>query len=189
MDALFGHCLRKGNIDAAVANPFDEEIGIADIDDQPYEESVLGHVADQLYFESINAIDDVLSPLKNHNDLSRFQNNITTYVSPMTKHLNDDIEENSPSRIRHHNAESLRASRKNMISIIDYIISIGDIEEDPQSAFLFDKMEKSLQKFKLELQQRTISQSKTPPCKGMIEFPAFNGPKKKTEPRLKGFGG
>ena len=55
----------------------------------------------------------------------------------MTKRLHDDIEENSPSRIRHHNAESLRASRKNMISIIDYIISIGDIEEDPKSAIFF----------------------------------------------------
>ena len=75
-----------------------------------------------------------------------------TYVSPMTKRLHDDIEENSPSRIRHHNAESLRASRKNMIAIIDYIISIGDIEEDPQSAILFDKMEKTLQKMKLEFQ-------------------------------------
>jgi len=76
-----------------------------------------------------------------------------------------------------------------MISIIDYIISIGDIEEDPQSAILFDKMEISLQKFKMELQQQKIPQPKTPPRKGMIEFPAFNGPKKKPEPRLKGFGG
>jgi len=112
MDDLFGHCLRKGNIDAAVANQFDEKIGIADIEDRPYEESVLGHVADQMYFESANAIDDVLSPHNNHNDLSRFQNNIMTYVSPMTKRLHDDIEENSPSRICHHNAESLQASRK-----------------------------------------------------------------------------
>jgi hypothetical protein len=40
-----------------------------------------------------------------------------------------------------------------MISTIDYIISFGEIEEDPQSAIMFDKMEKSLQKFKLELQQ------------------------------------
>ena len=101
----------------------------------------------------------------------------------------DDIVANSPSRVRHHNAESLRASRKNMISIIDYIISIGEIEEDPQSAIMFDKMEKTLQKFKLELQQRKLLQPKTPPRKGMIEFPAFNGPKKKPEPRLKGFGG
>ena len=37
---------------------------------------------------------------------------------------------------------------------VDYIISIGDIEEDPQSAILFDKMEKTLQKIKLELQQQ-----------------------------------
>ena len=108
MDDLF---LRKGNIDAAVANKFNEEIKIADLDDEPDEESLLGHVADQLYFDSANAIDDVdvLSSLQNHNDLSRFQNNIMTYVSPMTKRLHDDIEENSPSRIRHHNAESLRA--------------------------------------------------------------------------------
>ena len=128
--------LEKRKLDAAVANQFDEEIGIADIDNQPYEESVLGHVADQLYFESANAIDDVLSSLKNHNDLSRFQNNIMTYVSPMTKRLHDDIEENSPSRIRHHNAVSLRASRKNMIDNIDYIISIGDIDKDQQAAMI-----------------------------------------------------
>jgi hypothetical protein len=73
------------------------------------EESILD------YFDNANAIDDVISPLKNHTDLSRFQNNIMTYVSPMTKRLHNDIEENSPSRIRHHNAVSLRESRKNMI--------------------------------------------------------------------------
>ena len=87
---------------------FDEGIVIDDTDDQPYEESELAYVADELYFESGNAFDDVLSPLKNHKDLSRFQNNITTYVSPITKRLHDDIEENSPSRICRHNAESLR---------------------------------------------------------------------------------
>ena len=54
---------------------------------------------------------------------------------------------------------------------------------------MFDNTEKTLQKFKLELQQRKLSQPKTPPRKGMIEFAAFNGRKKKSEPRLKGFGG
>ena len=99
LDDLF---LRKGNIDAAVSNKFNE--GITDIDDEEQdEESILD------YFDNANAIDDFISPLKHHNDLSRFQNNIMTYVSPMTKRLHDDIEENSPSRIRHHNAESLRA--------------------------------------------------------------------------------
>jgi len=172
-----------------VTKTFDEGIVIDDTDDQPYEESELAYVADELYFESGNAFDDVLSPLKNHNDLSRFQNNITTYVSPMTKRLHHDIEQNSPSRICHHNTESLRASRKNMMNNIDYIISIGDIEEDSQAAMLFDKMETSIEKIKLEFQQLKLSHPKTPPRKGMIEFPAFNGPKKKPESRLKGFGG
>ncbi len=36
---------------------------------------------------------------------------------------------------------------------------------------------------------RNFPTPKTPPCKGMIEFPAFNGAKKKPEPRLKGIGG
>ncbi len=78
-------------------------------------------VEDQLYFESANGINDVLSPHQNPNDLSRFQNNSMTNVSPSTKCLHGDMVENSPSRICHHNAESLQASRKNMISIIHYI--------------------------------------------------------------------
>ena len=131
LDDLF---LKKGNIDAAVSNKFQE--GISDINDEQYEESILDS------FDNANAINDVISPLKNHNDLSRFQNNIMSYVSPMTKLLHNDLEENSPSRIRHHNAVSLRESRKNMISIIDYIIENGNIDKDPQSAMLFDKMEK-----------------------------------------------
>jgi hypothetical protein len=173
--------LRKGNIGAAVSNKFNE--GITDIDDEQDEESILD------YFDNANAIDDFISPLKHHNDLSRFHNNIMTYVSPMTKRLHNEIQENSPSRLLHHNAVSLRESRKNMISIIDYIIENGIIDEDPQTAILFDKMEKTLQMIKLEFQQLKISQPKTPPRKGMIEFPAFNAPKKKPEPRLKGLGG
>ncbi len=90
---------------------------------------------------SYKFIDDILSPAKNPNDLSRYQNNIMT-ISPSTKCLHDDIVANSPSKVRHHNAESLRASRKNMVSIIDYIISIGEIGDDPQSAIMFDEMEK-----------------------------------------------
>ena len=135
LDDLF---LRKGNIDAAVSNKITE--GIADIDDEQDEDRILD------YFDNANAIDHVISPLKNHNDLSRFQNNIMTYVSPMTKRLHNDIEENSPSRIRHHNAVSLRESRKNMISIIDYILDNGNIDKDPHSAILFDKMEKTFKR-------------------------------------------
>jgi hypothetical protein len=48
MDDLF---LRKGNIDAAVSNKFNEGMEIADIDDEQDEESILD------FFESANAID------------------------------------------------------------------------------------------------------------------------------------
>ena len=41
----------------------------------------------------------------------------------------------------------------------------------------------------MQLQQIKMSQQKTPQCKGMIEFLAFNAPKIKTEPRLKGLCG
>ena len=198
MDDLFRNQFTKANSDALCAKKFDDQICVDSDDNDVYKESFVGNELygksivdnddDQLHFES-GSTNDFMSPNQNPNDLSRYQNNIMAYISPSTKRLHDDILRNSPSRVRHHNAESLRVSRKNMISIIDYIISIGEIEEDPQSSIMFEDMEKTLQKIKLELQQRKLSQPKTPPRKGMIEFAAFNGPKKKPEPRLKGIGG
>ena len=179
MDDLFQNQLTKPSSEATCSKKFDKEI---------CDDSIVDNDDDLLHFEG-GTTDEFMSPNKIPNDLSRYQNNIMAYVSPATKRLHNDILRTSPSRVRHHNAESLRASRKNMIDIIDYIIKIGEIEEDPQSAIMFDDMEKTLQKYKLELQRRKLSQPKTPPRKGMIEFAAFNGPKKKPEPRLKGVGG
>ena len=179
MDDLFQNQLTKPSSEATCSKKFDNEIG---------DDSIVENDDDLLHFEG-GTTDEFMSPNKISNDLSRYQNNIMAYVSPATKRLHNDILRTSPSRVHHHNAESLRASRKNMIDIIDYIIKIGEIEEDPQSAIMFDDMEKTLQKYKLELQRRKLSQPKTPPRKGMIEFAAFNGPKKKPEPRLKGVGG
>ena len=89
----------------------DDKICVDSHENELYKESLVDDVEDQLYFESAS-INDILSPNQNPNDLSRYQNNIMAYVSPSTKRLHDDIIRNSPSRVCHHNAESLRALRK-----------------------------------------------------------------------------
>ena len=160
MDDLFGIRSKKANSEALVANQLDDEISVDSkdielhkeslVENETYKTSHVDNLEDQFNFEG--STDDILSPNQNPTELSRYRDNIMTYVSPSTKRLHDDIIRNSPSRERHHNAASLSASRKNMISmisIIDYIISIGEIEEDPQSAFMFNDMEKTIQKYKL----------------------------------------
>ncbi len=199
MDDLFRNQSTKANCDALGAKKLDDEICVDSDENDVYKESLVenelygksevGNQEDLLHFES-GSTNDFMSPNQNPNDLSRYQNNSMAYVSPSTTCLHDDILRNSPSTSRgcHHNAESLRASRKNMISIIDYIISIGEIEEDPQSSIMFDDMEKLFKSLNWNY-NKDLSQPKTPPRKGMIDFAAFNGPKKKPEPTLKGFGG
>ena len=74
-----------------------------------------------------------------------------------------------------------------MMNNIDYIFSIGDFEEDPQAAMLFDKMEKSIQKIKLEFQQLNLKllQPKTPPQKGWLNL-SIKWSKEKNRTKNKG---
>ena len=129
------------------------------------------------------------TPRKNSNDISRFNDNTLSFLSPSTKRLHQDIAENSPANLPHHNSESIRASRKNIIANVDYLIENGRIENDPESAMLFDELEKTVADFKLRLQRRILPPPMTPPQKDMIAFAAFDGRKKIPEPRLKGYGG
>ncbi len=89
----------------------------------------------------------------NSHDLSRFNENTLSFLSPSTKRLHQDIAENSPANLPHHNSESIRASRKNIIANVDYLIENGKIENDPESAMLFDELEKTVADFKLRLQK------------------------------------
>jgi hypothetical protein len=84
------------------------------------------------------------TPTNNSHDLSRFNENTLSFLSPSTKRLHQDIAENSPANLHHHNSESIRASRKNIIANVDYLIENGKIENDPESAMLFDELEKTV---------------------------------------------
>ena len=114
------------------------------------------------------------TPRKNSNDISRFNDNTLSFLSPSTKRLHQDIAENSPANLPHHNSESIRASRKNIIANVDYVIENGRIENDPESAMLFDELEKTVADFKLRLQRRILPPPMTPPRKDMIAFAAFD---------------
>jgi hypothetical protein len=69
------------------------------------------------------------------------------------------------------------------------MIENGDIENDLESAMLFDELEKTVADYKLRLQRRILPTPMTPPRKDTIAFAAFDGKKNKPEPRLKGYGG
>jgi hypothetical protein len=131
---------------------------------------------------------DVDTPV-HPSDISRFNDNTLSFLSPSTKRLHQDIAKNSPANLLHHNSESISASRKNIIANVDYMIENGNIENDLESAMLFDELEKTVADYKLRLQRRILPTPMTPPRKDMIAFAAFDGKKKKPEPRLKGYGG
>jgi hypothetical protein len=53
------------------------------------------------------------------------------------------------------------------------VIENGRIENDPESAMLFDELEKTVADFKLRLQRRILPTPMTPPQKDMIAFAAL----------------
>ncbi len=79
--------------------------------------------------------------------------------------------------------------QKNIIANVDYLIENGRSLNDPESAKLFDELEKTVADFKLRLQRRILPPPMIPPQKDVIAFAAFDGRKKIPEPRLKGYGG
>jgi hypothetical protein len=93
--------------------------------------------------------------------------------------LHSDILKNSPANLSHHNNDTIRASRKNMLTNIDYMIDYGELMNNPKAANIFNDMEKFVQDLKLKIQQLNMSDKLTQPKEGSIEFVAFTGKKRK----------
>jgi hypothetical protein len=73
-----------------------------------------------------------------------------------------------------------------MLNKIDWIIQYGVIEDNADAAAIFDDMEKYVQNCKLKLQEMILLEKNQGRKLGKIKFAAFDGKRKKTEPRLKG---
>jgi hypothetical protein len=113
---------------------------VSQFDESPIEKSL----------ESLLA--QVMSPTKtgHQSEIARFNNNTLSYLNPETKKLHSDILKNSPANLFHHNNDTIRASRKNMLTNIDYMIDYGELMNIPKAAKIFDDMEKFVQDSKMK---------------------------------------
>jgi hypothetical protein len=76
-----------------------------------------------------------------------------------------------------------------MLYNIDWMIQHGMIEENIAASEIFHDMEKYIQRCKLKLQDTILQEKNKERQLGELEFPAYDGKKKKPEPRLKGYAG
>ncbi len=158
--------------------------GARDID---YDTDPDKHCAKSLesLFESLNTPSN-----EGHtNELSRFDNNTLTYLSLSTKCRQQDIAGNSVRSISLHTSETLRKSQELILYNINWMIQHGMIEENVAAAEIFHDMEKYIQKCKLKLQDTILLEKNKGRQLGKLEFPAYDGKKKKPEPQLKGYAG
>jgi hypothetical protein len=142
--------------------------------------------------KSLQSLFDALTtPSKeaNTHDISRFDNNTLTYLSPATTRLHKDICGNSSDKCFGHTTVSLRNSRKSILENIDWMIQYGRIEENADAAEIFDEMEKFVQEAKLKMQNKILIKKNRGRKQGTLEFAAYDGKKKKAESRLKGYAG
>ncbi len=120
----------------------------------------------ELLFESLK------TPAKEGptNELSRLDNNTLTYLSPATKHLQQDIAGNSAQKISLNTSKMLRELRKSILYNIDWMIQDGMIEENAEAAEIFHEMEKYVQKCKLKLQETILLEKNKGRQLGKLEF-------------------
>ncbi len=162
----------------------ERELDIEDSTVSQFDESQIEKSLESLF-------EQVMSPTKtgHQSEIARFNDITLSYISPQTKTLHSDILKNSPANLSHHDNNTIRASPKNMLTNIDYMIDYGELMNNPKAAKIFDDLEKFVQDSKLKIQQLIMSDQLTQPREGSIEFAAFTGRKKKAEPRLKGYAG
>ena len=135
--------------------------------------------------------ESLMTPSKEgkRDELSRFDNNTFSYLSPSSKKLQSDIALYTGRTQSHRFGGTISESRKSMISNIDYMIEYGSLDTNSEAAAIFDEMEKSIQLYKRRLQGLILPTVLKGGKQGSIEFASFDGKKTKPQPRLKGLAG
>jgi hypothetical protein len=148
----------------------EKELDIEDSTVSQFNESPIEKSLESLF-------EQVTSPTKtgHQSEIARFNNNTLLYISPQTNKLHSYFLKNSPANLSHHDNDTIRASRKNMLTNIDYMIDYGELMNNSKAAKIFDGMEKFVQDSKLKIQQLIISDQLTQPKEGSIEFVTFTG--------------
>lgn len=137
--------------------------------------------------------DNELLPKSLDNDLElselcRFQNNTHCALSDDTLRLQHQLEIHSPAKVRMPSETQVRQSRKNMIECIDYIISNGDITDNPDVAEIWDNLERVIQEKQVLVRNIVLSSAKKSVGNG-LEWPALTSKKTKEMKRYKGITG
>lgn len=123
--------------------------------------------------------------------MTRFDNQTQSFLSPQTKQLHRDLENNSAEKVCMPTYDSLNRSRKNMLQNIDYVKTFCDVENNPRIAKIWADMEQYVEKKQNEardiLEEETILADIGQ--KGRILMSGIKMKKKPPEMRLKGISG
>jgi hypothetical protein len=138
--------------------------------------------------------DDDLVPTSLDNDfqlseLCRFQNNTHCAFNDDTLRLQHQLENHSPAKVRLPSEMQVRESRKNMLECIDYIISNGDISENPEIAEIWDDLERVIQEKQVLVRNIVLSSTAAKPVGKEVVWPALTSSKTKVMKRYKGITG
>ena len=89
-------------------------------------------------------------------ELSRFNGNTFSYISPASRQLQSDLANFASHNKSNMTKSRICESRKTMISNIDWMIDYGMLENDSDTAQIFEEMEEYIQECKQRIQQLQV---------------------------------
>ena len=154
------------------------------------DDTPMGEVEDDTPMKKIQLFEEYETPSKKSNELLRFQNT-QTFLSPTTKELQKSIEKAASSVKVVYNTHELKAARKNILQLVDHILSHKLVMENPLAVEFVAELERKAQEIKEEFTKTVHSISGTMQGNdGELTFPAFQRRKRKhVDKRFKGLSG